>query len=80
MKYTRAKLKVWLESLPNEPFCEEHMCPISQYLDCDCQSAAMLDLELSVRIDDLATQQGSFGKGWPYMLPSDVLGIMSELE
>lgn len=79
MRYTRAKFREWLESLPpNEPFCKLGKCPISQFLGLDGADGLRADETLAWAIDDLA--HGERGLPWETLSPSDVLDVLNTVD
>jgi len=80
MKYTREAFREWLESLPDEPFCPEKVCPIGYFMGIDdAMQAAPLDEDLAYSIDDISVNILGV-MDWNSVLPSDVLNIIAEME
>ncbi len=77
MTYTRKAFREWLESLPDELFCEGFNCPIEQFLGSK-SSACPTDYELTVAIDELC--HGQMHESWSVLIPSDVLGVISGMD
>ena len=80
MKYTREAFKSWLESLPDEPFCCAHMCPIGQFVRLgEASEAILIDESLAYAIDEVSVCLPGI-MDWCALLPSDVLGIIREID
>ena len=80
MKYTRKAFRKCLESLPDKPFCPIKICPIGYFMGIEkAMQAAQLDEDLAYLIDDISVCLPGV-MDWSDLLPSQVLGIISELD
>lgn len=79
MKYSRESFRVWLEALPEKPFCTDNNCPISQFLGLKGGRGVRYDSRVAYAIDDSMPDLDT-DLFWDRLLPSDVLRVMESLE